>query len=61
MEEVHGWNIINHLDRMVSLRSLPTLLGVIKYDLMALFESFQKGDLPLYKLNFGVFNLLPKK
>jgi hypothetical protein len=25
--------------------------GVIKFDLMALFESFQKGELPLYKLN----------
>jgi hypothetical protein len=24
-------------------------------------ESFQKGDLPLYKLNFGVIILLPKK
>jgi hypothetical protein len=35
--------------------------GVIKNDLMALFESFQKGDLPLYKLNFGVITLLPKK
>jgi hypothetical protein len=28
---------------------------------MALFESFQKGELPLYKLNFGVITLLPKK
>jgi hypothetical protein len=35
--------------------------GVIKFDLMALFESFQKGELPLYKLNFGVITLLPKK
>jgi hypothetical protein len=34
---------------------------VIKTDLMALFECFQKGDLPLYKLNFGVITLLPKK
>jgi hypothetical protein len=28
---------------------------------MALFESFQKGELPLYKLNYGVITLLPKK
>jgi hypothetical protein len=35
--------------------------GFIKYDLMALFESFQKGELPLYKLNFGVISVLPKK
>jgi hypothetical protein len=34
---------------------------VIKTDLMALFECFQKGDLSLYKLNFGVITLLPKK
>jgi hypothetical protein len=30
--------------------------GFIKYDLMALFESFQKGEFPLYKLNFGVIS-----
>jgi hypothetical protein len=35
--------------------------GVIKNDLMALFECFQRGDLPLYKLNFGVITLLHKK
>jgi hypothetical protein len=35
--------------------------GIIKYDLMALFESFQRGEFPLYKLNFGVITLLPKK
>jgi hypothetical protein len=34
---------------------------VIKTDLMALFECFQKGGLPLYKLNFGVITILPKK
>jgi hypothetical protein len=28
---------------------------------MALFHQFRKGDLPLYKLNFGVITLLPKK
>jgi hypothetical protein len=35
--------------------------GVIKSDLVALFGCFQKGDLPLYKFNFGVITLLPKK
>ena len=35
--------------------------GVIKSDLVALFKCFQKGDLPLYKLNFGVTTLLSKK
>jgi hypothetical protein len=34
---------------------------VIKDDLMALFLQFSKGDFPLYKLNFGVITLLPKK
>ncbi|XP_047057289.1 uncharacterized protein LOC124663662 [Lolium rigidum] len=34
---------------------------VIKKDLMALFSQFSNGDLPLYKLNFGVITLLPKK
>ena len=34
---------------------------VVKFDLMALFQCFQKGELPLYKLNFGVITLLPKK
>jgi mannosylglycoprotein endo-beta-mannosidase len=34
---------------------------VIKVDLMALFVQLKNGDLPLYKLNFGVITLLPKK
>jgi mannosylglycoprotein endo-beta-mannosidase len=34
---------------------------VLKDDLMALFSQFTDGDLPLYKLNFGVIKLLPKK
>jgi hypothetical protein len=34
---------------------------VLKDDLMALFTCFQKGDLPLFKLNFGIITLLPKK
>jgi hypothetical protein len=34
---------------------------VIKVDLMSLFECFQRGELPLFKLNFGVITLLPKK
>jgi hypothetical protein len=35
--------------------------AVIKTDLMALFEQLHTGDLPLFKLNFGVITLLPKK
>ena len=34
---------------------------IIKDDLMAMFVQLQKGDLPLFKLNFGVITLLPKK
>jgi hypothetical protein len=34
---------------------------VIKDELMALFNQFSIGDLPLYKPNFGVIALLPKK
>jgi hypothetical protein len=33
---------------------------VLKHDLMALFEEFQNGNLPLYSLNFGTIILLPK-
>ena len=34
---------------------------VIKVDLMAMFAQLQSGDLPLFKLNFVVITLLPKK
>jgi hypothetical protein len=34
---------------------------VIKMDLMAMFAQLQIGELPLYKLIFGVITLLPKK
>jgi hypothetical protein len=34
---------------------------VIKDDLMALFDQLYTGELPLFKLNFGVITLLPKK
>ena len=33
---------------------------VIKDDLMALFEDFHNGTLPLHSLNFGTIILLPK-
>jgi mannosylglycoprotein endo-beta-mannosidase len=34
---------------------------VIKKDLMAMFAQLRTGELPLFKLNFGVITLLPKK
>jgi hypothetical protein len=34
---------------------------LIKADLMAMFMQLQRDELPLYKLNFGVITLLPKK
>jgi hypothetical protein len=34
---------------------------VVKEDLMALFHSFHKGDLPLFHLNFCPIILLSKK
>jgi mannosylglycoprotein endo-beta-mannosidase len=34
---------------------------VIKYHLMKLFDQLRHGDLPLFKLNFGVITFLPKK
>jgi hypothetical protein len=34
---------------------------VINFDLMAFFNELSIGDLSLYKLNFGVITLLPKK
>jgi mannosylglycoprotein endo-beta-mannosidase len=38
-----------------------TLWNVIKVDLMRMFEDFQNGELPLFRLNFGTIILLPKK
>jgi hypothetical protein len=38
-----------------------TFWEVIKGDLMALFYQLQIGELPLFRLNFGVITLLPKK
>jgi hypothetical protein len=35
--------------------------NTIKGDLMAMFTQLQQGVLPLYKLNFGVITLLPKR
>ena len=35
--------------------------AVIKDDLFAMFRDFQKGELPLFHLNFGIIILLPKK
>jgi hypothetical protein len=34
--------------------------NIIKDDLMALFEEFHSGTLPLHSLNFGTIILLPK-
>jgi hypothetical protein len=34
---------------------------VLKADLLALFNQLQRRNLPLYKLNFGIITLLPKK
>jgi hypothetical protein len=34
---------------------------VMKHDIMALFQQLFLGTLPLFKLNFGVITLLPKK
>jgi hypothetical protein len=33
----------------------------IKDDMMAMFYQLQSGDLPLFRLNFGIITLLPKK
>ena len=38
-----------------------TFWEVIKPDLLALFNEFHQGSLPLHSLNFGVITLLPKK
>ena len=38
-----------------------TFWHIIKSDLMAMFLQLHHGELPLYKLNFGVITLLPKK
>jgi hypothetical protein len=35
-------------------------LGAIKVDLMARFDEFRKGTLPLHSLNFGTIILVPK-
>jgi hypothetical protein len=33
---------------------------ILKNDLMDMFAQLRKGELPLYKLNFGIITLLPK-
>jgi hypothetical protein len=38
-----------------------TFWPIIKEDLMDMFIQLKDRDLPLYKLNFGVITLLPKK
>jgi hypothetical protein len=38
-----------------------TFWAVIKGDIMAMFAQLQTGDLSLFRLNFGVITLLPKK
>ena len=35
--------------------------GMLKADLMAMFAQLRAGNLPLFKLNFGIITLLPKK
>jgi hypothetical protein len=37
------------------------LWDTIKEDMMAMFYQLQAGDLPLFRLNFGIITLLPKK
>jgi hypothetical protein len=37
------------------------LWQVIKFVMMEMFTHLQDGDIPLYKLNFGLVTLLPKK
>jgi hypothetical protein len=34
---------------------------IIKKDLMNLFVQLKQGNLPLYKINFGIITLIPKK
>jgi hypothetical protein len=34
--------------------------NVMKDDLLSLFDAFNKGELPLFSLNFGTIILLPK-
>jgi hypothetical protein len=38
-----------------------TFWNIIKVEVMALFGQLKLGELPLFKLNFGVITLLPKK
>jgi hypothetical protein len=40
---------------------LSKKLEVIKEILMAMFAQLRRGELPLFKLNFGGITLLPKK
>ena len=62
------WRRIKHLARTVSWQSdgfltefFQKFWDVLKVDLLNMFTSFYKGDLPLYHLNYGNFILLPKK
>jgi hypothetical protein len=37
------------------------LWEIIKGNLMALFKDFHEGNLPLFRLSFGIIMLLPKQ
>jgi hypothetical protein len=43
-----------------SVKFYQVFLDLIKNDLMALFNEFLRGNLPLYNLNFETIILLPK-
>jgi hypothetical protein len=54
------------LNKSPSLDGFPAeffqkIWAIIKGDLMEMFSSFRKGELPLFHLNFGTIILLPKK
>jgi hypothetical protein len=46
---------------MFSSRIFQVFWDVIKDDLLALFVELHNDILPVYSLNFGIINLLPKK
>jgi mannosylglycoprotein endo-beta-mannosidase len=54
-------SVNNDIPQLFPAEIYQKIWEVIKSDLMAMFDAFQRHELPLYHLNFGTIILLSKK
>ena len=50
-----------HVPVVFPLRVYQTFWDIIKIDLMTMFSNLQCGELPIFKLKFGMITLMSKK